>query len=141
MRKYTVKYCDFEKVAKIQKDFKDCVGLTDFDKNTIFVDANLPEVSNGSKRMTLAHEIAHLRLHHANVVLPKQVEEDYCEMEAVFKVPRQYLSVAESLLKKLLKKDVIRGYDMYTIFLLRAGARPDMTLIGLWAKRLKRVRL
>lgn len=104
---YRIKETYFSEKAKDNDDFNGVVGLIYPDDKVIYIEKSLPSSNNGSKRLTLNHELAHARLD--KIELEKRIgidkTEKFVELEAIVRTPRKYLTHAETILKRFLTGD------------------------------------
>lgn len=101
---YKIKEAYFAERAKADDDFEGAVGLIKTDKKVIYIEKSLPVTSNGSKRLTLNHELAHARLSKVNLekIIGHEKNEKFVELEAIVRTPNRYLTEAEAVLRHFL---------------------------------------
>lgn len=101
-RRPEIKIVDFKKVGQIQKEFRGCVGLCDFEKRTIYLDLSSPLKPQPSLKFVLQHELAHLKLDDLGIKLPAKVKERFCDLVAVMEAPKKALTGPEQMLREVL---------------------------------------
>lgn len=99
-----VEFVDIKKKAQTDKRFRRAVAVFLEDENRLLVDLHLPERTNGTRGLAIAHELAHARMRRSGARdhLSTTQEEWYCELEAVFATPDAALSHAEEIVKRIL---------------------------------------
>jgi hypothetical protein len=92
---------DFKEMSLKDKRFKKAVGLFLDEENVLAIHVGLPDETNGTRRLAIAHELAHARTKRsgARKFMNAAQDEEYCELEAVFSTPNRYISHAEEILK------------------------------------------
>lgn len=101
-QKVRVKDCDFQKVSRIQSEFKDRSGLVDLEKRIIWLDLGCHSRPVDVRAVVLNHERAHLMLHDLGIKWDAKTTERFCDLYAVVKAPKSSLSQLELILREIL---------------------------------------
>ncbi len=100
-----VRYCDFKKVAKTNKDFGGkTVGLCYPKDRTVWVHECQPDTYTVTKQVVRQHELAHMMLYDLGIAWPRAATEMFCDLYAVLTAPRKALSDLEMFTRRLLKQ-------------------------------------
>ena len=100
-KKPQVKFVNFKEMALKDKRFKGAVGLFLDEENVLAIHSELPEETNGTKRLAVEHELAHSKTKRSGArdLMTHEQDEAYVELEAVWATPNAHISHAEELLK------------------------------------------
>lgn len=100
-KKPRVKLVDFKEMSLTDNRFKGAVGLFLDEENVLAIHSELPEETNGTRRLAIEHEMAHAKTKRsgAREFMTHAEDEAYCELESVWATPNSCISHAEELLK------------------------------------------
>ena len=118
---YNVEIKKFSKSK--DKKFKNIVGLCEFNEKRIYINKDLPDISYGSKKLCLSHELVHVRL--KNILYLHDIcahsEERYVECEAICWTADKYLSMGEIEVKRYVT-------DGFRLSIRKKGHRKEIIL-------------
>ena len=131
-RKPKIKYCDFNKVSRIQPELgQDRAGLCDFKKRIIYIDLAQPKEAEVTRGIVEHHERGHLFLADLGIKYTPKVTERFCDLYACRKAPLKSMTAIEKLLRENL-------FGWFGMICLAHARKPGKDLVR-WVSQAKQM--